>query len=83
MVVLGEVIRLGLDTPIGEELGDGLLGLIFMACHPVLSKDARIALTLRVPGGLTTEEIARAFRPCLDHLPADRPREATGLGTSR
>jgi predicted RNA polymerase sigma factor len=46
---------------INEEFGDDLLGLIFMACHPVLSKDARVALTLRVLGGLTTEEIARGF----------------------
>jgi RNA polymerase sigma-70 factor, ECF subfamily len=50
-----------LDAAIDEDLGDDLLGLIFMACHPVLSKDARVALTLRVLGGLTTEEIARAF----------------------
>ena len=52
---------LDLETTIDEEVGDDLLGLIFMACHPVLSKDARVALTLRVLGGLTTEEIARAF----------------------
>jgi predicted RNA polymerase sigma factor len=52
---------LDLDTAIDEEVGDDLLGLMFMACHPVLSKDARVALTLRVLGGLTTEEIARAF----------------------
>lgn len=50
-----------MDTAIDENFGDDLLGLIFMACHPVLSKDARVALTLRVLGGLTTEEIARAF----------------------
>ncbi|MGH2490447.1 MAG: RNA polymerase sigma factor [Candidatus Limnocylindria bacterium] len=51
-----------LDTAIDDEdFGDDLLGLIFMACHPVLSKDARVALTLRVLGGLTTEEIARGF----------------------
>ena len=43
------------------DLGDELLGLIFTACHPVLSADARVALTLRVVGGLTTDEIARAF----------------------
>ena len=49
------------DTAIDEEFGDDLLGLMFMACHPVLSKDARVALTLRVLGGLTTEEIARGF----------------------
>ena len=44
-----------------DDLGDELLGLIFAACHPVLSADARAALTLRVVGGLTTDEIARAF----------------------
>jgi RNA polymerase sigma factor (sigma-70 family) len=52
---------LDLDAAIEQEGGDDLLGLIFTACHPVLSKDARVALTLRVVGGLTTEEIARAF----------------------
>jgi predicted RNA polymerase sigma factor len=50
-----------LDAAIEEDVGDDLLGLMFMACHPVLSKDARVALTLRVLGGLTTEEIARGF----------------------
>jgi predicted RNA polymerase sigma factor len=49
------------DPAIDEEVADDLLGLIFTACHPVLSEDARVALTLRVVGGLTTEEIARAF----------------------
>jgi RNA polymerase sigma-70 factor, ECF subfamily len=44
-----------------EEVGDDLLRLIFTACHPVLSPEARVALTLRLLGGLTTEEIARAF----------------------
>src|SRR5438132_1233535 len=52
---------LDLDTAIDAEVEDDLLGLIFTACHPVLSKDARVALTLRILGGLTTEEIARAF----------------------
>src|SRR6059036_1143151 len=50
-----------LDAVRDEDVGDDLLGLIFMACHPVLSKDARVALTLRILGGLTTEEIARGF----------------------
>ena len=50
-----------LDAAIDEDVGDDLLGLMFMACHPVLSKDARVALTLRVLGGLTTEEIARGY----------------------
>ena len=44
-----------------EDIGDDLLRLIFIACHPILSKDARLALTLRLLGGLTTDEIARAF----------------------
>ena len=44
-----------------EDMGDDLLRLIFIACHPILSKDARLALTLRLLGGLTTDEIARAF----------------------
>ena len=49
------------DTVAEDEIGDDLLSLIFTACHPVLSADARAALTLRVVGGLSTEEIARAF----------------------
>jgi RNA polymerase sigma factor (sigma-70 family) len=44
-----------------DDVGDDLLGLMFMACHPVLSHDARVALTLRLLGGLRTDEIARAF----------------------
>jgi RNA polymerase sigma factor (sigma-70 family) len=44
-----------------EDMGDDLLRLMFIACHPVLSKDARVALTLRLLGGLTMDEIARAF----------------------
>ncbi len=50
-----------LDTAIDEDVGDDLLSLIFTACHPVLPREARVALTLRVLGGLATEEIARAF----------------------
>ncbi|HEV8238039.1 MAG TPA: DUF6596 domain-containing protein [Thermoanaerobaculia bacterium] len=52
-----EAIQAAMD----DDLGDELLGLIFTACHPILSPDARAALTLRVVGGLTTDEIARAF----------------------
>ncbi|MCR6664039.1 MAG: RNA polymerase sigma factor [Luteimonas sp.] len=44
-----------------DEIGDDLLRLMFVACHPTLSMDARVALTLRLLGGLTTDEIARAF----------------------
>jgi predicted RNA polymerase sigma factor len=50
-----------LDAAIDDDIGDDLLRLIFTACHPVLSSQARAALTLRLLGGLTTEEIARAF----------------------
>jgi RNA polymerase sigma factor (sigma-70 family) len=52
---------LDLETAIDEGVGDDLLRLVLIACHPVLSKEARVALTLRLLGGLTTEEIARAF----------------------
>jgi len=44
-----------------DDVGDDLLRLVFISCHPVLSSEARVALTLRLLGGLTTEEIARAF----------------------
>ncbi|MDQ6767628.1 MAG: RNA polymerase sigma factor [Candidatus Eremiobacteraeota bacterium] len=50
-----------LEAGIDDDIGDDLLRLVFIACHPVLSTDARLALTLRLLGGLTTEEIARAF----------------------
>lgn len=50
-----------IDAAMDDDLGDELLGLIFAACHPLLSPEARTALTLRLIGGLTTEEIARAF----------------------
>ncbi len=50
-----------LDTALDDEVGDDLLRLMLTACHPVLSAEARVALTLRLLGGLTTEEIARAF----------------------
>jgi RNA polymerase sigma factor (sigma-70 family) len=49
------------DAALDDHMGDDLLRLVFTACHPVLSTEARVALTLRLLGGLTTEEIARAF----------------------
>lgn len=63
---LGHVLAVGeslpdLDAALDEPVGDDLLRLMFIACHPCLSKEARVALTLRLLGGLTTEEIARAF----------------------
>ena len=81
-----------LHTAIDDEVGDDLLRLIFIACHPVLSTEARVALTLRLLGGLTTEEIARAFlasEPTIaqrivrakrtladEHVPFEVPRRA-------
>jgi len=50
-----------LDASLDDHVGDDVLSLIFIACHPILSKEARVALTLRLLGGLTTGEIARAF----------------------
>ncbi|MDB5706118.1 MAG: polymerase subunit sigma-24 [Sphingomonas bacterium] len=50
-----------IEAAIDDEIGDELLALIFTACHPVLSTEARVALTLRLIGGLSTEEIASAF----------------------
>lgn len=63
---LGRALELADTTPepeasAADDIGDDLLRLIFTACHPVLSTDARVALTLRVLGGLSTPEIARAF----------------------
>ena len=50
-----------LDAALDDSVGDDLLRLVFTACHPILATEARVALTLRLLGGLTTEEIARAF----------------------
>jgi len=50
-----------LEQALDDDIGDDLLRLVFTSCHPVLSTEARVALTLRLLGGLTTEEIARAF----------------------
>jgi RNA polymerase sigma factor (sigma-70 family) len=63
---LGRALELADTTPdpeasAADDIGDDLLRLVFTACHPVLSTDARVALTLRVLGGLSTTEIARAF----------------------
>ena len=49
------------DAALDDQVGDDLLRLVFTACHPVLSPEARVALTLRLLGGLTTDEIARSF----------------------
>jgi len=59
--VEGEGAAPDLDSALDDDIGDDLLRLVFTACHPVLATEARVALTLRLIGGLTTEEIARAF----------------------
>lgn len=58
---LDEEPALDLDAVLDDDVGDDLLRLVFTACHPLLSAEARVALTLRLLGGLTTDEIARAF----------------------
>src|SRR5687767_6975392 len=50
-----------LEAALDDPVGDDLLRLVFISCHPILSREARVALTLRLLGGLTTDEIARAF----------------------
>jgi RNA polymerase sigma-70 factor (ECF subfamily) len=57
----GEVQMKDLEAALDDDVGDDLLRLVFISCHPVLSTEARAALTLRLLGGLTTDEIARAF----------------------
>jgi RNA polymerase sigma factor (sigma-70 family) len=57
----GEVQMKDLEAALDDDVGDDLLRLVFISCHPVLSTEARVALTLRLLGGLTTDEIARAF----------------------
>ena len=61
LAALQEAAVPDLDEAIDDHVGDDLLRLMFTACHPVLSTEARVALTLRMLGGLTTDEIARAF----------------------
>src|SRR5258706_5313464 len=56
-----EMVVPDLTSALDDDVGDDLLRLVFVSCHPVLSPEARVALTLRMLGGLTTEEIARAF----------------------
>jgi len=56
-----EMAAADLETSLDDDVGDDLLRLVFTACHPILSTEARVALTLRLLCGLTTEEIARAF----------------------
>jgi len=66
-----------------EAIDDDVLALMFVACHPVLSREARLALTLRVVGGLTTEEIARAFLVPVATIQARITRAKKTLGAAQ
>ncbi|HEY4395011.1 MAG TPA: RNA polymerase sigma factor [Polyangia bacterium] len=57
----GDALAARLERELDDDVGDDVLRLIFTSCHPVLAREARVALTLRLLGGLTTAEIARAF----------------------
>ena len=73
-----------LDAALDDDIGDDLLRLIFTACHPVLSTEARVALTLRMLGGLTTDgDRPRLPRPRADHRSAHRPRQADARREAR
>jgi RNA polymerase sigma-70 factor (ECF subfamily) len=61
LAVRQEASAAALEAAVDDPIGDDLLRLIFICCHPIISAEARTALTLRLVGGLTTEEIARAF----------------------
>ena len=68
------------DVAADQPIDDDLLALLFVACHPVLPPPSRAALTLRLLGGLTTEEIARAYPGAVGHdRTADLPREADAV----
>jgi RNA polymerase sigma factor (sigma-70 family) len=67
----GDTITPHLDAGLDDHIEDDLLRLLFVSCHPVLSSEARVALTLRLLGGLTTDEIARAF-PVSESTVAER-----------
>src|SRR5258706_4272253 len=69
-VAVREMTVPDLDSALDDDIGDDLLRLVFIACHPVLSTEARAALTLRLIGGLTDEEIAPAiFLPAATNSP--------------
>jgi RNA polymerase sigma factor (sigma-70 family) len=72
-----------LDAALDDEIGDDLLALIFTCCHPVLSTDARVTLTLRLLGGLTTEEIARSFLTAEPTIAQRIVRAKRTLGATR
>jgi RNA polymerase sigma-70 factor (ECF subfamily) len=76
---LGDALEHSLD----EVIDDDILRLIFTACHPVLPVEARIALTLRLLGGLTTAEIARAFHVLVVGLRADSARNEFARTSAR
>ena len=72
-----------LADALDDQVGDNLLSLIFTACHPVLATEARVALTLRLLGGLTTDEIARAFLVPKSTIPQRIVRAKRTLAAAR
>jgi RNA polymerase sigma-70 factor (ECF subfamily) len=72
----------GIEAAMDDDVRDDVLRLIFIACHPVLSKEARVALTLRMVGGLTTEEIARAYLSTEATIAQRIVRAKRALGTA-
>ncbi|SMD20084.1 RNA polymerase sigma factor [Rhizobium sp. RU36D] len=71
-----------LEQAMDDDIGDERLSLMFTACHPVLSREARVALTLRLVGGLTTEEISRAFLTSEPTIAQRIVRAKKALGSS-
>ena len=69
-------VHVNAEAALDDPIGDDLLRLVFTACHPVLTTEARVALTLRLLGGLTTDEIARAFLAPEPTIAAHRARQA-------
>ena len=66
-----------------DHIDDDVLALMFIACHPVLSREARVAMTLRVVGGLTSDEIARAFLVPTSTVQARVTRAKKTLGAAQ
>ena len=80
---LEEAVAPDVEAAIDDDVGDDLLRLVFTSCHPVLPTEARVALTLRLLGGLTTEEIARAFLVPVPTLAARIVRAKRTLAEAR
>ncbi len=85
MEAAGEGVEVDFDAAVDGTIEDDLLRLVFTACHPLLSSEARVTLTLRLLGGVTTDEVARAFLvPTARATPARaRAARRTGCASPR